>query len=99
MAAGVLYSARRDDVPGADKSVYTLVQLRHDGVGTADAADRARREPREELFIRAVEDYCALISMSCIGMEEFFTPITFGTESIVRSRELFSPVPASCGML
>ena len=37
--------------------------------------------------------------MSCIGMEEFFTPITFGTESIVRSRELFSPVPASCGML
>ena len=100
VAAGVLNVARGENAAAADKSEDTLVELRHGGVRTADAADRTRGERScSSGPLKTIAPSSRHISISCIGMEEFFTPITVGTASIVRRRALFSAVPASCGML
>ena len=62
MAAGVLNVARGENAAAADKSEDALVELRHGGVRTADAADRTRGEAGEQLLVRTVENDRTLIA-------------------------------------
>ena len=55
VAAGVLNVARGENAAAADKSEDTLVELRHGGVRTADAADRTLADVAEGGFLPETE--------------------------------------------
>lgn len=61
MAAGVLDGPGLGDPALLNQGADLQIELRHDRVGAADAADGSGGETGEQLLIRAVEDDGALI--------------------------------------